>query len=134
MLVGIVLAALLFTKAVAGWQTAMRAGNEIATIQNLKTIAVVELTYFYGHNRRFGSFEQLIAEQLLANKFAGNPVTADGYIFTLALTADQAAFSITADPVSEREGTRHFYLDSISRDIHFNSAQRAGPNDAVVNE
>src|SRR5436190_6366277 len=129
MLIGTVLAAVLFTKAVAGWQVAMRAGNETAAIQNLKTIAVVESTYFYSHNRKFGTFEQLVAEQMLANKFAANPVTVYGYNFTLALTSDQAAYSITADPVSEREGTKHFYLDSVSRDLHFNSAQRAGPND-----
>jgi hypothetical protein len=129
MVIGIVLATMLFTKAVAGWQAAMRAGNEAATVQNLKTIAVVEATYFYTHNRSFGTIEQLIGEQSLSRKFAANPV--DGYNFVLAVTPEQTAFSVTADPVSEGAGAKHFYLDSVSHQIHFNSAQRAGPNDPV---
>ena len=102
MVIGIVLATMVFTKAVAVWQAATRAGNEAATVQNLKTIAAVEAFYFYGHNRTFGTFEQLMREQSLSRKFAANPI--DGYNFVLAVTPDQTAFSITADPAGASGG------------------------------
>src|SRR5262245_62734963 len=101
--------------AVMGWRSALRAGNEAVTIQNLKTIAVVEIQYFNTHKRTFGTLDQLISEQLLSAKFAGNPTVADGYVLTLAVThkSDGSSwYKITADPRDESEGTRHFYLDS----------------------
>ena len=96
MLVGIVLAGLVFTKAFSVWVSATRAGNEAATIQNVKTIGIVELQYFYSHQRTFGTFEQLIQEELLSSKFKSNPV--DGYVLTLTVTSDRAAYALTADP------------------------------------
>jgi type II secretory pathway pseudopilin PulG len=134
MVVGLVLAGLVFVKAFDAWQLAKRAGNEAATIQNLKTIAAVEAQYFYSHRRTFGTFEQLVKEQLVSSKFTGNPSTTDGYTLTLTLTSGPPAFVITAIPVNNATGTKHFYLDSISREIHVNSEKPAGPNDPVLNK
>ena len=131
MVVGLVLAGLVFVKAFEGWQLAIRAGNEAATLQNIKTIAVVELQYFYGHRRSFASFEELVKEQLLSSKFSGNPVSTDGYVFTLTVTSEPAVFTIKADPESTVTGKKHFYLDSVSREIHVNSEKPAGPNDPI---
>ena len=120
--------------AVVGWRSALRAGNEAATIQNLKSIAVVEVEYFNTHERTFGTLDQLISEQLLSAKFAGHPTGADGYVLTLAVTrkSDGSSwYKITADPRDEREGTRHFYLDSEDDRIHVNSEHEAGPNDPL---
>ena len=134
MLVGLVLAGLVFVKAFSAWQIAMRAGNEAATVQNLKTIAVVETNYFYSHRRTFATFEQLVKEQMISSKFAGNPVTTDGYILTLTLTSEPPSFAITANPASAAEGSKHFYVDSVSHEIHVNSDKPAGPNDPIVNK
>ena len=132
MVVGLVLAGLVFVKAFDAWQLATRAGNEAATVQNLKTIAAVEAQYFYSHRRTFGTFEQLVNEQMLSSRFAGNPVTVDGYVLTLTLTSEPPAFVITATPVNKATGSKHFYLDSVSREIHVNSEKPAGPNDPVM--
>jgi len=132
MLVGLVLAGLVFVKAFDAWQLAKRAGDETATLQNIKTIAVVELQYFYGHRRTFATFEQLVQEQLLSSRFSSNPVNTDGYVLTLTVTPDPAAFTIKADPESRLTGTKHFYLDSVSREIHVNAEKPAGPNDPVL--
>jgi type II secretory pathway pseudopilin PulG len=132
--VGLVLAGLVFVKAFDAWQIAKRAGNEEATVQNLKTIAAVEAQYFYSHRRTFGTFEQLASEQLITSKFAGDPVTTDGYTLTLTLTPQPPAFVITATPVNKATGSKHFYLDSVSREIHFNSEKPAGPDDPIVNK
>ena len=122
--------------AVVGWRAAVRAGNEAATIQNLKTIAVVEVQYYNTHNRTFGTLDQLTSEQFLSSKFAGQPTLADGYVFTLSvvrkLDSSASWYKITADPQDESQGTKHFYLDSNDGRIHVNSERQAGPDDPLV--
>jgi Tfp pilus assembly protein PilE len=121
--------------AVVGWRSALRSGNEAATIQNLKTIAVVEAEYFNTHKRTFGTLDQLMSEKLVSAKFAGQPTMADGYVFTLTVTrkSDGSSwYKITADPQDESQGTRHFYLDSNDGGIHVNSQHQAGPDDPLV--
>ena len=118
--------------AVLGWRAATRAGNEAATIQNLKTIAAVEVQYFETHNRTFGTFDQLVARGLISSKFAGDPAIADGYVLKLSLASkpDRASsYKITADPQNASQGTSHFYLDSDDVGIHVNSEHPAGPAD-----
>jgi hypothetical protein len=132
MVVGLVLAGLVFVKAFDAWQLAKRAGDEEATVQNLKTIATVELQYFYSHRRTFGTFEQLEKEQMVSSKFTGNPVAVDGYVLTLTLTNEPPTFVIAATPVNKLAGSKHFYLDSVSREIHFSSEKPAGPNDPIL--
>jgi hypothetical protein len=134
MVVGLVLAGLVFVKAFDAWQLAKRSGNETVTVQNIKTIAVVESQYFYSHHRTFGTFEQLVKEELLGSRFSTNPVSTDGYVLTLTVTSDPAAYTITADPANAMAAAKHFYLDSVSREIHVNSAKPAGANDPVLNK
>jgi len=118
--------------AVVGWRAARRAGNEAAAIQNLKSIAAVEVQYFNTHDRAFGTLEQLMKERELSAKFAGSPTIVDGYVLTLSVArkSDGSSwYKITADPQDESEGTRHFYLDSDEDRIHVNSERQADPSD-----
>src|SRR2546426_10914665 len=86
LMIVIAIIGILIGAAVYGWKTAQRAGNEAATMQDLKTIAAVQIQYFNTHSRTFGTFDQMVKEQMLTSKFSGNPPSADGYIFTLKLT------------------------------------------------
>jgi type II secretory pathway pseudopilin PulG len=135
-LVGLIVFGFLLGAAVYSWKAAQRAGNEAATIQNVKTIAAVEIQYFNTHNRTFGTFDQMVKEQMLSAKFAGNPVILDGYRLTLTLTAKTAnltsSYAVSADPRDESSGKRHFYLDSGSGQIHVNEDEPAGPEDPVL--
>jgi type II secretory pathway pseudopilin PulG len=117
--------------AVYGWKAAQRAGNEAATLQNLKTIAAVEIQYFNTHDRTFGTFDQLVNEQMLSSKFKGNPVIADEYVLILNIGAGRAnaSYVITADPQSDSSGRRHFYLDSTSEIIRANPDRHASADD-----
>ena len=121
--------------ALYGWKAALRAGNEAATLQNLKTIAAVEIQYFNTHKRAFGTFEELIKEQMLTSKFAGNPPIVDGYVMTLKVTprttTSTTSYTLNADPQDNGSGTNHFYIDSTDSSIHLNQTQAAGPNDPV---
>jgi hypothetical protein len=119
--------------AVVGYRAAMRAGNEAATLQNLKTIAAVESQYFITHNRTFGTLAQLTSEQLLSSKFTVDPIVADGYVITLSLArkpdGSSSWYKITADPYDEATGRKHFYLDSDENRIRVNPEGQAGPTD-----
>lgn len=133
--IGVFVLCLLVGSAIYGYRAAMRAGNEAATLQNLKTIAAVEPLYYQTHSRTFGAFRQLVSEQMLSRKFDGDPVTADGYVLTLiALPGSpnvRSSYTVRADPLSREQGTNHFYLDSESNQIHVNPEQPAGPNDPI---
>ena len=128
---GLFVVGLLAGAAVVGYKAAMRAGYEVATLQNLKTIAAVETRYFISHDRKYASLEQLINEGLLSSKFAGHPAIADGYVFELSLTQDgsAAAYQLTANPRDESTGRNHFYLDSDDSRIRVNPDRPAGRTD-----
>jgi type II secretory pathway pseudopilin PulG len=119
--------------AVIGFRAATRAGYEAATVQNLGTIAAVEAQYFYTHNRTFGTFDQLKSAQLISSKFSGNPIVADGYVFTLSVSrkpdGSSSWYKLTADPQDDSTGRKHFYLDSDEGRIRVNSQGQAGPTD-----
>lgn len=118
---------------VYGWKAAVRAGNEAATIQNLQTIAAVQMQYFNNHNRSFGTFEELAKDELLSSKFRANPLMVDGYVIRMTVIPHasnrESSFTITADPVDESSGGKHFYFGSTSSHIHVNPNGRAGAND-----
>jgi Tfp pilus assembly protein PilE len=124
--------------AFVGWKTAQRAGNEAATVQNLKTIAAVEIQYYNTHNRTFGTLDQLIKEKMLTSKFSGNPPAADGYIFISNVTPKTASqstsYTLNADPESDNTGRKHFYIDSYSFTIHVNPDQPASATDPPLGE
>lgn len=135
LMIVIAIIGILIGAAVYGWKTAQRAGNEAATLQNLKTIAAVQIQYYNTHSRTFGTFEQLVKEQMLSNKFEGNPPNVDGYVLTMKVTPKTSttptSYTLNADPQSENSGKNHFYIDSSDGSIHLNPDQPAGPNDAV---
>ena len=123
---------ILAVAAVMGYRAALRAGNEAATIQNLKTIGAIEAQYFITHNRTFGTLDQLIKEQELSRKFSGHPAVADGYVFTLSVAPKpngSSSYKITADPEPGLSGAHHFYLDSDDNRIRVNPDHQAGPTD-----
>ena len=86
LMIVIAIIGILIGAAVYGWKSAQKAGNEAATMQNLKTIAAVQIQFYNTHARTFGTFEQMVKEQMLTSKFAGNPPSPDGYVFTLKVT------------------------------------------------
>ncbi len=135
LMIVIAIIGILIGAAVYGWKTAQKAGNEAATLQNLKTIAAVQIQYYNTHARTFGTFEQLVKEQMLSSKFSGSPPNVDGYILVLKVTpktsTSPTSYTLNADPQTDSSGGNHFYMDSSDGSIHVNPAQPAGPNDPV---
>jgi type II secretory pathway pseudopilin PulG len=134
-LCGLAVAGVLVGAAVYGWKAAQRAGNEAATLQNMKTIAAVEIQYYNTHNRTFGTFDQLIKEQMLTSKFSGDPPAPDGYILSLRVTPktsnQPSSYTLNADFQSDNTGRSHFYLDSTSSKIHVNQDRPASAADPL---
>jgi Na+-transporting NADH:ubiquinone oxidoreductase subunit NqrC len=137
-LLGCLVVGVLLGSAAYGWKAAQRAGNEAATLHNMKTIAAVEIQYYNTHEKRFGTFAQLIKEQLLTSKFSGDPLVCDDYVFTLMVTPTHAeqpgSYTLNVDPQSGDTVRRHFYIDSSSGSIHVNSDRSAGANDPALGE
>lgn len=129
-IIGILIGAAVYT-----FKAATKSGNEAASMQNIKTIAAVQIQYYNTHGRTFGTFEQMVKEQLLSSKFAGNPPNTDGYVYTLKVTPKTAgassSYTLNVDPQSDASGTNHFYIDSSDSSIHLNAAQPASVTDPV---
>src|SRR6266704_6875149 len=134
LMIVIAIIGILIGAAVIGFKAAQRAGNEAATIQDMKTIAAVQIQYFNTNSRTFGTFDQLIKDKLVNERFAGNPPTTDGYVFTLKMVpktpSSPSSYTLNADPQSGDTGTNHFYIDSSDSIIRFNKNQPAGSADA----
>lgn len=137
-LLGIFVAGVLVGSAVIGWKAALRAGNEAATMQDLKTIAAVEIQYYNTHNRTFGTLDQMIKERMLTAKFSGNPPIADGYVFNLNIvpkaSSQPTSYTLNADPQSAATGKNHFYIDSYGSTIHVNPDEPASATDPPLGE
>jgi Tfp pilus assembly protein PilE len=136
-LLGICVVGVLTGAAVVGWKAALRAGNQAATMQDLKTIAAVEVQYYNAHHRTFGTFEQMVSEKMLSTKFSGaSPPIADGYVFNLNViprtASNPSSYRLNADPRDERSGRDHFYIDAMSGDIHINADRSASASDRAV--
>jgi hypothetical protein len=137
-LVCLIIAGVFLGAAMVGFKAARRAGNEAATIQDLKTISAIEIQYYNTHNRQFGTFEELIRQKFLNERFRGEPPTTDGYVFSLNVSQDtgngRSSYVLTADPQDSKTGTNHFYFDSSSTEIRVNPDHRAGPSDPPLNK
>jgi prepilin-type N-terminal cleavage/methylation domain-containing protein len=133
LMIVIAIIGILIGAAVIGYKAAMKSGYEAATLQNMNTIAAVQIQFFNTHSRSFGTFEQLTKDAGLSSKFSGNPPVADGYTYTLKVVpktpSSASSYTLNADP-QDTSGS-HFYLDSNDSSLHVNPSQSAGPNDPV---
>ncbi|HYX31081.1 MAG TPA: prepilin-type N-terminal cleavage/methylation domain-containing protein [Pyrinomonadaceae bacterium] len=133
LMIVIAIIGILIGAAVISYRAAMKSGYEAATLQNMHTIAAVQIQYFNTHSRSFGTFEQLTKDAGLPAKFLGNPPVADGYTYTLKLVPktpnSTSSYTLNADP--QDSGSNHFYIDSNDSSIHVNATQSAGPNDPL---
>jgi prepilin-type N-terminal cleavage/methylation domain-containing protein len=141
LMIVIAIIGILIAVGVTGWKAAVRSANEAAAIKTLRSIAEQQLLYYNAHQRStFGTFEEMLKENLLDTRFSGTTPVVDGYVYQMKVipksTAQQAGYIINADPqVSDgvgATGRNHFYLDSDANTIHFNSTQPATVSDPPI--
>ena len=128
---------------VTGWKAAVKAANEASAIKSLSTFAEQQMLYYNGHQRgAFGTFDEMLKEGLLDNRFAGTTPVVEGYVFSMRIipksTTQQAGFEVNADPLItegfDATGKNHFYHDSKSKIVHVNSTQPATITDPPIGQ
>ncbi|MFN2491557.1 MAG: prepilin-type N-terminal cleavage/methylation domain-containing protein [Pyrinomonadaceae bacterium] len=141
LMIVIAIIGILIAVGVTGWKAAVKSANEAAAIKTLRTIAEQQMLYFNSHQRRtFGTFDEMLKENMLDSRFAGTTPVVDGYVYQMRVipksTTTQAGFAVNADPqVTEgvgATGKNHFYLDSDSNTIHVNETQPATVSDPPI--
>ena len=115
----------------------MNVANEAAAIRTLQTIFRAQSQYMLSHAEEYATFDQLVQDNYLDQRFSGSAPVVEGYAFTLKLTsksgAESAAYSINADPNladgTSTGGARHLYLDSSSNVVRGNASRSATVSD-----
>ena len=143
LMIVIAIIGILIAVGVTGWKAAVRSTNEAAAIKELRTIAEQQMLYYNSHQRSaFGTFDEMLKENLLDTRFAGSTPVVDGYVFQMRVvpksTTTQPGFAINSDPqVTDgvgATGKNHFYLDSESNTIHVNPTQPATVADPPIGQ
>jgi type II secretory pathway pseudopilin PulG len=134
---------ILIAVGVTGWRAAVKSANEAAAVKTLRSIAEQQMLFYNSHQRSaFGTFDEMLKENLLDTRFSGSTPVVDGYVYTMKVipksTSQQAGYTINADPqVAEgvsATGTNHFYLDSDANTIHVNRTQPAAITDPPIGQ
>lgn len=143
LMIVIAIIGILIAVGVTGWKASLRAANEAAAIKTLRTIAEQQMLYYNSHQRTtFGTFEEMLKENLLDTRFAGGTPVVDGYVYTMRVTPKsttaQPGYAVNADPqITEgpsATGKNHFYVDSESNTIHVNPTQPATITDPPIGQ
>ncbi len=143
LMIVIAIIGILIAVGVTGWRAAVRSANEAAAIKTLRTIAEQQMLYYNAHQRSsFGTFEEMLKENLLDSRFAGTTPVVDGYVYTMRVipksTTAQAGFAVNADPQVTTgvaaTGKNYFYMDSDTNTIHVNATQPATATDPPIGQ
>jgi prepilin-type N-terminal cleavage/methylation domain-containing protein len=143
LMIVIAIIGILIAVGVTGWKAAVKSANEAAAIKTLRTIAEQQMLYYNSHQRSsFGTFDEMLKENMLDTRFAGTTPVVEGYVFQLRTipksTTNQPGYVINADPqVTEgvgATGKNHFYFDSDSNTIHVNATQPATVADPPIGQ
>lgn len=143
LMIVIAIIGILIAVGVTGWRAAVRSANEAAAIKTLRSIAEQQMLYYNAHQRSsFGTFEEMLKENLLDTRFSGTTPVVDGYVYNMKVipktTAQQPGYTINADPqVTEgvaATGKNHYYIDSDTNTIHVNATQPATVSDPPIGQ
>jgi prepilin-type N-terminal cleavage/methylation domain-containing protein len=143
LMIVIAIIGILIAVGVTGWKAAVKSANEAAAIKTLRTVAEQQMLYYNSHQRStFGTFDEMLKENMLDTRFSGGTPVVEGYVFTMRVipksTSTQPGYAVNADPqVTEgvgATGKNHFYLDSDSNTIHVNSTQPATIADPPIGQ
>ena len=140
LMIVIAIIGLLIGVGVIGWRVAIRRGNEAATITSLSKIREAQINYAIGHKGEFGTFDQLIDDGTLDERFKGDAPLLNGYVFQMKVIpkspAQPSSFTVNADPQSKEgiaaTGKRHFYIDPDVSTVRENADQPAIATDSPI--
>jgi prepilin-type N-terminal cleavage/methylation domain-containing protein len=143
LMIVIAIIGILIAVGVTGWKAAVKSANEAAAIKTLRTIAEQQMLFYNSHQRTtFGTFDEMLKENMLDTRFSGTTPVVEGYVFQMRVipksTTTQPGYVVNADPqVTEgvgATGKNHFYFDSDSNTIHVNPTQPATATDPPIGQ
>lgn len=119
------------------YRKSLNVADQSAAIRTLQRIYEAQTQYMLSHAEDYGTFDQLVKDNYLDQRFAGAAPVVEGYAYTMKLTpkagSSSAAYTVNADPKQDdpthTTGARHLYLDSASNVVHANAKQSATVND-----
>jgi len=118
-------------------QQGMTGADETAALSALRAIAMAQRTYNISNSGEYGSLQQLTDGGFLDARFSSAKPVKD-YVLTLNVIpkttgAPEGSYTCSADPDKQGAGSgRHFYIDSITNNIHVNASQPATANDPIA--
>lgn len=84
LMIVIAIIGILIAVGVTGWKAAVKSANEAAAIKTLRTIAEQQMLFYNSHQRSsFGSFDEMLKENMLDTRFAGTTPVVEGYVFQM---------------------------------------------------
>src|SRR5882757_4064309 len=103
LMIVIAIIGILIAVGVTGWKAAVKSANEAAAIKTLRTIAEQQMLFYNSHQRTtFGTFDEMLKENMLDTRFAGTTPVLDGYVYTMKVipksTAQQPGYTVNTDP------------------------------------
>ena len=95
LMIVIAIIGILIAVGVTGWKAAVKSANEAAAIKTLRTIAEQQMLYYNSHQRTtFGTFDEMLKENLLDTRFAGTTPVVEGYVFQMRIIPSQRRRSL----------------------------------------
>lgn len=143
LMIVIAIIGILIAVGVTGWRAAVRSANEAAAVKTLRSIAEQQMLYYNARQRTtFGTFDEMLKEDLLDSRFSGDTPVVDGYVYTMKVipksATAQPSYTVNADPqVTEgvgATGRNHYYVDSNTNTIHVNASQPATATDPPIGQ
>ena len=114
-----------------GLQQTVDRADETVAIAALHSIVQAQRSYSLSHEGGYATLAQLSEAGYLDSRFGSDKPLKD-YVLTLTVNSgSDAGYSCLADPVPGRQG-RHFYIDSMSGEIHANAVQPASAADSAI--
>ena len=115
----------------------MKAANEAAAIKTLRTIAEQQMLFYNSHQRStFGTFDEMLKENMLDKRFEGTTPVVEGYIFNLRVipksTTTQPGYAVNSDPqvtegVGATERTTSISTQTATRSTSIQLSRRLSP-------
>src|SRR6266850_7191182 len=102
LMIVIAIIGILIAVGVTGWKTAVKSANEAAAIKTLRTIAEQQMLFYNSHQRTmFGTFDEMLKDNMLDKRFEGTTPVVEGYVFAMRVspksTTTQPGYSVNAD-------------------------------------
>lgn len=124
------------------YRKSLNVADQAAAIRTLQTVYNAEMQYMLSHAEEYGSFDQLVQENYLDQRFKGASPVVEGYVFTLKVTpksgSASAMYTVNADPKEENPsnatGAQHLYLDASSNVVHGNPTRTATASDPPLSQ